>query len=560
MEEMKEKQETKEVEEQKIEEMTQARGDSQVKDGSQAEEAQKTQETQGDFKKEKDRGSGLAGKMKKMGTMGWIITAIVLVAAAVAIGVLVYINSPSYKAHQALKEGERYLEDMDYDRAVASFMDALRIDPDNTEVAETIYRYLEDMLVTARSNGEAGNYSEEREIAVSVLDFDVSKEQGGVSLADALPEGTDSGQLFDRARDLVRDADKQELLVQADQEFENRNYEDAKGKYEEALEKGADESEVEPRLSLCEIYGKILDLCDAEDWEGLARYMDSEEFDAAADYMEVENPQYVSRDDLFLEIGERDGSYYVMTEDNVGGKGDPVTGTGVVSSANTYAVYTGEWAYSEPNGNGKLLVWYKNESMEEADSYAGTFQNGVVNGSAVLGTAVDETAAALELTVDNGAINLFKVDEDGNQWLCGEQNGGIYIIVNVKEENNRVIDYVAGVPGFGGSDVKVTVEYLVIDKEPPALSCSLETGHWYEDITFGKGITALDNVDGDITDQITYVKEQTKDSRGYRTSWECGYKVVYSATDAAGNTGTLTVLYDYEEDCGFDMYRVVKVE
>ena len=167
--------------------------------------------------------SGLAGKRKKLGIGAWIAAAVVVVAAAVVIGILVYINSPSYQARKALEEGERYLEDMDYDRAIAKFIDALKIDPANTEITAAIYGHLEEFLVSAQGRGEAGDYNAERQIASYVLTFDADNDQGQDLLA-VLPEGMEDDRLFEEARDLIRDGDKQELLEHADQDFADKNY------------------------------------------------------------------------------------------------------------------------------------------------------------------------------------------------------------------------------------------------------------------------------------------------------------------------------------------------
>lgn len=480
---------------------------------------------------------------KKKNVLIWIIAAVVAVAAAIVIGVLVYINSPSYKAGRALAAAERYLDEMDYEQAVLQFQLALELDPDNEELAAAINGHLQEFLQMAESYGEAGDYNMERRMASYVLLFQEENEQ---------------------AEALIARAGVQELLEQARKEFDAGNYEGAKEKYTEALNGGAGEDEVNPYLPLCDAYRKLLALCEAGDWTGVAGYIDSGEFDVIAGWMGTMNPQFAAGN-VQIVMGEKDGSYYVITGD-LNKENGAGYGTGVVSSANTYAIYSGSWADYVPEGEGTLRVWYKNEDMYAGNYYTGSFAGGVLDGSATLNTPVNGNATDLGIAVSAGRVSVFKTDEEGNVWLLDSTDAGAYVVEGVTEEAGTVGGYSAGVPGFGGSDARLSVTYMLFDSEPPVLSCSLTVGRWYElswtstNVPIGRGITAVDNVDGDITDRITNTSNRVKNSWGEKADWAFGLVVEYSATDAAGNTGTLTVTYEYENMCGEAGFKVVSVK
>lgn len=153
----------------------------------------------------------------------------------------------------------------------------------------------------------------------------------------------------------------------------------------------------------------------------------------------------------------------------------------------------------------------------------------------------------------SGGIGVVNVDEDGNLWVTEEVEHVAYIAVDETESGGVIESYTAGVPGFGGEDAKLEVEALLIDKTPPVLSCNLGvTNGWdpvYERANIvGFGITATDDVDGDITDRIT----NTQTRRGPFVAGESDYGlvVVYTVSDTAGNTATMTVSYDHTFFCG----------
>ncbi|MBR3307979.1 MAG: tetratricopeptide repeat protein [Lachnospiraceae bacterium] len=79
-----------------------------------------------DIKKEKGKGIWIA------------IIAALAVALIVVIVIAVMVNSPAQKYRKQMKLAERYLEELDYDRAVAAYQAAIEIDPKNPEAYEAL--------------------------------------------------------------------------------------------------------------------------------------------------------------------------------------------------------------------------------------------------------------------------------------------------------------------------------------------------------------------------------------------------------------------------------------
>ena len=93
----------------------------------------------------RDYREGYAGKVSqgrtqpgKRSNKGLIILvlALTLVLLGVVLGLIVYTSNPDYRIKRQLSLGERYLSDLDYERAIAAYEEALEIDPHNVEALE----------------------------------------------------------------------------------------------------------------------------------------------------------------------------------------------------------------------------------------------------------------------------------------------------------------------------------------------------------------------------------------------------------------------------------------
>ncbi|WP_175416251.1 Ig-like domain-containing protein [Aggregatimonas sangjinii] len=111
--------------------------------------------------------------------------------------------------------------------------------------------------------------------------------------------------------------------------------------------------------------------------------------------------------------------------------------------------------------------------------------------------------------------------------------GNIELIFRLRDSNGQELT----------SSVTIEVVEEIIDMEPPVLSISgtnptqVFIGQPYMD----EGATAMDNVDGNITDQITTVSNVD-------TSVEDSYQVIYSVADTDGNSTSATRVVNVVQD------------
>lgn len=109
---------------------------------------------------------------KKKSNKGLIFVVATLVVVVVAvICVVVMAGSPSAKMKQALNLGERYLEEMDYESAMAQFAVAISIDPNNAETQATVDEYINKLIGEAYELVEAGDYDGAVNIANIILSY-----------------------------------------------------------------------------------------------------------------------------------------------------------------------------------------------------------------------------------------------------------------------------------------------------------------------------------------------------------------------------------------------------
>ena len=62
-----------------------------------------------------------------------ILIVIGVLVLAFIVGLLIYLNSPSQRVAKQMKLGDKYLQELDYEQAIAAFGLALDIDPTNED-------------------------------------------------------------------------------------------------------------------------------------------------------------------------------------------------------------------------------------------------------------------------------------------------------------------------------------------------------------------------------------------------------------------------------------------
>ncbi|MBR5969545.1 MAG: hypothetical protein IK016_04275 [Lachnospiraceae bacterium] len=471
------------------------------------------------------------------------VAAVVLICAFLGIR---WYTSPAQRAKRAIDLGAKYLSELNYEQAVAKFSEAVEIDPNNTETTERVASYMDEIITAAIEAGEMKEYTTQVQLAEYLLQIPPETELI-VARHTQAEELKQKGELYILIGDILRQADK---------DFEEGRYEEAQKGYEDAVQKGATDEEVEPELSLCVVYRALLKACKSGDWDSAAACLDGAAFEKVVPLLKKEGPVFTVGTE-HLVAGVSEGSYYIiygsLTKEQSDGKA-----TGLVSSANTYCLYEGQWKQYQPDGNGIMKSWNKNEDREQAVEMQGLFAEGLMNSASY--SHEDLTDVELQMSV-TGGIGVVNVDEDGNLWVTEEdrETHVTHIALNETESGGVIDSYTAGVPGFGGDDAKLEVERIVIDKTPPVLSCSLGVTNGWEPYyergnIVGFGISANDDVDGNITDRIT----STQTRRAAFVGGDYGLVVVYTVSDTAGNTSTMTVSYDHEFFCGLFHYWYVR--
>lgn len=96
-----------------------------------------------------------------------IIGASIVIISIIAIGIVIYVtaNSPSRKAMKALNLGTRYYDEMNYEKALAEFVEALEIDPNNSEIKTVVDGYINELIEKANGYIEEKDYEQASDIA-----------------------------------------------------------------------------------------------------------------------------------------------------------------------------------------------------------------------------------------------------------------------------------------------------------------------------------------------------------------------------------------------------------
>lgn len=571
-------------------------------------------------------GQTAAVQTSKKTNLKWVFVTIAVVALAAIMGTMAYTNSPGYRAGKKLELAEKFLDDTDYEQAIANFKLALEIDPNNQKVIASIKSHMEEFYQQSRNYGEMGEYGKEREIAAFMLNADsesvlakiaeaeadcgngdVKKAKDGfenIISADpgndeiAIVVGDNLDKFYEQARkygsegEYASEKELAEFMIKvcpdnvrgqiagAEADSGMGDVEKAKAEYQEAAGGGVDEDDVAKGIKYCDAVLKLLEYCEQSKWDEAAAYMNADDFGAVSERLvEGKSVKYSRKVDIL--VGKSDGGVYVycggLENGIMGGNG-----VGIVSGVNTCSIYEGGWKDNFPSGKGVLTMWNKNEDISRANVYEGDFSNGVLNGAALLKAWVGDAQRDINLEIDNGQVKVDKVDDKGRILMSVAES--TYALEYETAENNAVANYAAGVYGFGGSDR--ILSFGILDTVPPVIKCNLVVGTMTEEtrwddgeVTYstvpkkeyngrnpiGQGITASDNVDGDLTAKITNTSRRKADSDGIFVEDQIyDLVVVYSVADSSGNTAELTVTYHCWVGCGdgntYYFYSVLNVK
>ncbi len=468
-----------------------------------------------------------AGGAKKKTPL--IIAAAVVVVLAVVIGVVLYNNSTGAKVSKQLKLAQKYLAEMNYEQATAALLAAYDLDPANADVLAAIDSYLTTCTEATDKMELAAQYSDELEVALDMRQIQADYIPAIFAQANA-NKGLGN---VDEAKDLY-----QEVLQK---EPDNKPAQDA---LVDLIFPGCDITPVDA-MNYSDALLKILELAGNDDADAIAAFMDSADYAELKAFLAAGNTVTLSKDGVIITLGQTgDGLYTFYGDANGYGKNVALSDTSV-------SVYAGSWNGGVPNGDGVLYIADKGNSITSGTVISGNLVNGVFDGT----VTIDGADGSVTLQVSNGLVQVVDVDANGNLWLSDVDDRGCALVAKYATASGGYIDgLVLGVTGFGGSQINLVFEYL--DVTPPELVCKLATNWDYEvygySSIFGMGISAYDANDGDLTDQVTCDASSMHDPYGWGELMVGD--LIYTVSDAAGNTSSIALSVEYGDMCGAYFY------
>ena len=467
---------------------------------------------------------------KKKNPLPFIVAGVVILAI---LGVVLYITSDGVRRRQAMEEGDKYLSAVQYEQALASYQAVLDIDMKRQVLSPDVVERVGGIIGEAEELVGNGEY----EKAIDLIDKVLVLSSGN----------SDIQQLRARAEEIKHSAEGtikgKDYLEQAKQAFLEGRYQEAVELYDLALEALGADAIVEPERTLADRYRKLIELWEAADYKGVAEYVDSTEFDAVIDYMQIENPQYViCKDNLIITL--KDNNLFVtggdLTKDVSDGQEKAV-----IVTANKYTLFSGQMKQRVPEGEGEFIIWNKGTDISSGAGLKGEMTNGILNGVVYYSNS---TYNNIPINISEGKLGIVKTDDHNHFWLSDTDEEGRFYYIN--EDNFWVDEYVSGTPGYGGTDDIFDLMDRILDTIPPVFTCS---AHVNDERFSTSQVKATDNIDGDITSKISVSKRQTGDS------WWGTTIYTFTVSDEDGNTAKMTVVVEHEDMCGDMYYNVTSI-
>ena len=296
------------------------------------------------------------GKHIKKGVLAGIALACVVILGA---GAMVKVNSRPYKVNRQLELGSRYLEDLDFEQAIASFQNVLKLEPGNMEALAGLGRIYESMAEAEENEEKVQEYyGQAAEFYEQMLEKDAICQEAFESLERIYIEVKDLNELLQLAEVYPDAADG-----------------DGVEKYEECKD----------------ILKKIADACDKVDYEQLWDAVEGEEFETLTNLYAK-----MGGKDTLIDVGEKKiGLYWVELEERQDYdvncciyygdySGNKREGFGYWIARNHFTMYfsAGEWSEDMPNGKQRVSIMEKvtQENGESALYFDETIFGAAVNG------------------------------------------------------------------------------------------------------------------------------------------------------------------------------------
>lgn len=323
-----------------------------------------------------------------------VIVIIALIIAVSSMIVLTATSSPR-RVHRQLDLGQKYLDKLDYEQAIASFDKALEIEPNN----ETV---LSDM-------------------AAAYVDW-------GKSLV--------SQKDYAKAVDVLKDgyAKTSSADVKAELDEANKAY-----------------SEYQAEQKLAGIAAKLAKIGKSGDRDALFSFMDTDEYKQLTDHVKSQGKAYITETESggigIYSVSKSGFEYMVYIGDF---KGDKREGSGlwIGHTADDNYIADGSWSNDYPNGKTKVEWQWPNASDNHftKSSEVGNVINGLYDGDIVYDfTFSTLPSGKFQATFNKGKSKILKTEKDG----C------LVIAINKRADGNEEYmttssaDFLFGIEGFG---------------------------------------------------------------------------------------------------------------
>lgn len=373
---------------------------------------------------------------KKIAIIAGIIALVVLSAGV--IGAAAYNNMDSVKLKRQMDLGQRYLEELNYEQAIAAFQAVIEIDPMSTEaylgMAEA-YIGLEDTenaIAILRQGYEAAGQNEE----IRQMLIDVCMQE-----AKNCTETEDYGKALEYYDFLLElDGGNEQVLSELEAcliqylkiLMDEGRYEEIRQLYEkygevvsaDIFQEYLDAIEEIERIAAenQEFMQTVYDLMEAKDYDGLQALEETEELQAFLDRMEGEHFIYIPEDD-----GSATGTgagIYRLSEDSCYffyGQYEAGIRSGEGNTFNTnsfggYSEFSGEWKDDAPNGEGTQM--FQRYMGATGEGYQEIFSGNLVNGL-FDGTMINTTVMS-GITYDMSVNVTMGVPEDKTDELAAQ--------------------------------------------------------------------------------------------------------------------------------------------
>ena len=277
--------------------------------------------------------------------------------------------TPANRAKRALAEGEKYLTELKYEEAAAAFKKAIEIAPNDENVKASVISGLEKMLADAEEAAKQKDY--DKSLLITELVMNLGDEVGW-SQETVFVTAQENHERYVIGKAVSG------IIQKADEEFEKGDYENAIKDYEDAKGKGASAQDIEPKLPMSRVFKDVIDAFAKGDYDAAAKALDSSDAENITGELDGSGRFYTGDGSTTV---IKSGDAIVAVYGGLNASTSDGSAKAVISGANTYSLYDGEWKDYIPNGSGSLKVWNKRESIADAAEIKGKFDAGIADGS-----------------------------------------------------------------------------------------------------------------------------------------------------------------------------------